>query len=191
VAEQAAKVLLGLGNPGRKYESTRHNTGFLVLDHLAHRWKFPLFLDHDSFLLSSGKWQGMRVHMLKPLTYMNSSGLALIDYEKQRPFAVEDLLVIHDELDLPLGSIRIRAQGGSGGHKGVESLIQALQGEQFARLRIGISPPEKPADGTSFVLSRRSAEEEEIILDEMPRILDAIECFCAQGVTEAMNRYNA
>lgn len=185
------KLLFGLGNPGRKYERTRHNTGFLVLDHLAHRWKFPLFVDHDSFLLSDGNWRGMRVHMVKPLTYMNASGLALIEYGKEWHYSLEDLLVIYDDLDLPLGTIRIREQGSSGGHKGVESIILALDAQPFARLRIGIAPAEREDDATSYVLSQWTSEEEEKLLDEMPRILDAIECICLEGVREAMNRFNA
>ena len=191
MTEQSVKVLFGLGNPGRKYEGTRHNTGFLVLDHLAHRWRFPLFVDHDSFLLSGGAWKGRRAHMVKPLTYMNSSGLALLDYGKQWSFSVEDLLVVYDDLDLPLGSIRIREQGTSGGHKGVESIILALESQPFARLRVGIGPPERAEDATAYVLSEWTGEEEDRLLDEMPRILEAIECFCVEGVIEAMNRFNS
>ncbi|MFQ6104669.1 MAG: aminoacyl-tRNA hydrolase [Candidatus Glassbacteria bacterium] len=185
-----AKVIIGLGNPGRRYERTRHNTGFWVLDSLAHHWNFPLFKDQESFLLSSGQWEGLNVHLVKPCTYMNSSGLALIDFQKERTLNIDDLLVIYDDIDLPLGTIRIRASGSSGGHKGVDSIILALESKPFARLRVGIGPDKLEIDATSFVLSEFSEEEEEKLLDEFPRIIQAIECFCLKGVKEAMNLFN-
>jgi PTH1 family peptidyl-tRNA hydrolase len=140
--------------------------------------------------MSSGQWSGIHVHLVKPYTYMNNSGLALIDFQREQPFSLVDLLVVYDDLDLPLGSIRLRTAGSSGGHKGVDSIIVALDSQPFARLRIGIGLEDDVVDATSFVLSEFSEEEEDRLLDEFPRIIKAIECFCLKGITEAMNLFN-
>lgn len=190
MSEVLPKVLLGLGNPGRRYERTRHNTGFWVLDSLAHRWDFPFFLDEDTYLQSSGQWQGKNIHLVKPHAYMNNSGLALIDFKREQSFEIEDLLVIYDDLDLPLGTIRLRPSGSSGGHKGAASVIVALESQPFARLRIGIGAESEKVDATSHVLSEFSGEEEDRLLDQFPRIIEAVECFCLKGVKEAMNLFN-
>lgn len=186
----SGSVIMGLGNPGRRYERTRHNAGFWVLDSLAHHWDFPLFVEEENYLISSGSWEKIPVSMIKPHTYMNNSGLALVEFQKHHPFTPERFLVIHDELDLPVGSFRLREQGGSGGHKGIESVMIALDNRPFARLRVGIGREDRDEDGTSYVLSEFDSDEEDDVLDTFPTVIEAVECFLRNGITEAMNRYN-
>ncbi len=181
---------MGLGNPGRRYERTRHNTGFWVLDSLAHHWDFPLFVEEENYLISSGSWQRIPVDMIKPQTYMNNSGLALVEYQHRHVFDPGNLLVVYDDLDLPVGSFKLREQGGSGGHRGIESVIISLDGRPFPRLRVGIGTEDRQEDGTSYVLSHFDPDEEDLVLDALPKIIEAVECFCRDGITEAMNRFN-
>jgi PTH1 family peptidyl-tRNA hydrolase len=184
------RVIVGLGNPGRRYERTRHNAGFWVLDSLAHHWDFPLFVEEENYLVSEGGWERIPVNLVKPQTYMNNSGLALVEYQHRHPFDVPNLLVVSDELDLPVGSFRLREQGGSAGHRGIESIMTALEGRPFPRLRVGIGREDRREDGTTYVLSEFPPEEEDLVLDVLPTIIAAVECFCRDGIAEAMNRFN-
>lgn len=186
-------LLVGLGNPGYQYAWTRHNVGFWTIDSLAKALKIPLRnLKHQS-LMGSGVYQGTGVVLAKPLTFMNRSGVAVAGLAGMYKISPEEILVIHDDLDLPPGKLRLKARGGSGGHKGVESLIYHLKSEDFNRLRIGIGRPlpldaENPA--ADHVLAPFSAGEEEVMAQALPRAVDAALHFIRFGILDAMNRYN-
>ena len=188
------KLVVGLGNPGREYDRTRHNVGFAVLDRLAEKlecsfrrkWRFSAEIA-ESTAGGTGK-----VVLAKPRTYMNRSGSAvsaLLSWLKVEP---AHLLVVVDDADLPLGQIRLRASGGSGGHNGLRSIIETLGGnEQFARLRVGIGRSAAAgADITGHVLGRFAPQEREIMIQTTATAAEAIECCLRDGLTEAMNRFN-
>ena len=189
------KVILGLGNPGRQYEATRHNVGWWVLDHLADVWHFDGWKRDGEALVSNATVGGHRVRMIKPLTYMNLSGAVLKNYLR-RPFwaAGKDLLVIVDDVALPVGRYRIRARGSAGGHNGLRSIEGALGNQEYARLRIGVGPSEERKnvyDGLkNFVLAPFARDEREDILSLIPRIESAVETWLREGVDRAMNAHN-
>jgi PTH1 family peptidyl-tRNA hydrolase len=171
-------VVVGLGNPGRSYERTRHNVGFLVVDELAKR--------HDGSWRSKKKAEAapvvfglQNVTLLKPATYMNNSGVALAGLK------VEDLIVVHDDLDLPEGTVRVKVGGGAGGHNGLRSTIQHL-GNDFVRVRIGIGRPPVGMTVTDYVLGRMDSAVKEAV----PTAADAVEAVIEAGSEAAMNRFN-
>ena len=169
---------MGLGNPGRSYERTRHNTGFLVADELARRhggsWRKRRRAEVAPVSLGSKE-----VTLLKPTTFMNNSGSALAGYE------VGGLILVHDDLDLPPGDVRVKVGGGAGGHNGLRSVIQRL-GPDFVRVRVGIGRPPAGMGVTDYVLSRMDAA----VLDVVPRAADAVEAVVEDGPEGAMNRFN-
>ncbi|RJX24747.1 MAG: aminoacyl-tRNA hydrolase [Dethiobacter sp.] len=184
-------LLVGLGNPGIKYALTRHNVGFWVIDELASRSKARLREASCQSYLARSFLAGEEVLLAKPLTFMNRSGLAVAALLKYFSLGRENLLVVYDDLDLPLGKIRLRPRGGSGGHKGMASIITLLQSEDFARLRLGIGRPADLSDEADYVLSSFSPAEERVMLEMVLTAADAVEVFLTQGLAEAMNRYNA
>jgi PTH1 family peptidyl-tRNA hydrolase len=171
-------VVVGLGNPGRSYERTRHNVGYLVADELARRhggsWRKKKKM--EAAVVSLGPRE---VTLLKPTTFMNNSGSALAGYR------VEDLIVVHDDLDLPPGDVRVKVGGGAGGHNGLRSVIGRL-GPDFARVRVGIGRPPVGVGVTDYVLSRMDAA----VRDALPRAADAVEAIVESGPEVAMNRFN-
>ena len=181
------KAIVGLGNPGSEYKGTRHNVGFEVVDALARRWKTTL-----------KKWKTTAdiavvrdrdAALVEPRTYMNHSGeavAAVMAFYKIRP---EDVLVVVDEVQLPLGRLRLRPSGSAGGHNGLKSVIQHVGGE-FPRLRIGIERGDRNRDLADRVLSRFGASEREAIERAIERAADAVETFIAEGIGPAMNKYN-
>src|SRR5919202_480562 len=188
------KIVLGLGNPGRSYERTRHNVGWWVVDHLADVWRFGGWREDGQALVSSGQVGTTAVRLMKPLTYMNLSGKVLVPYVR-RPFwsPATDLLVIVDDVALPVGRYRLRAQGSSGGHNGLKSVEQAIGGREYPRLRIGIHPlhPERQlGELADFVLSPFAKAERETILELMPRLTHAVELWLREGIEQAMNEHN-
>jgi PTH1 family peptidyl-tRNA hydrolase len=192
--ETTVKVILGLGNPGREYESTRHNVGWMVLDHLADVWRFSAWRKDGEALTSSGTVNGAATRLVKPLTFMNLSGQVLKPWLR-RPFwaAPTDLLVVVDEVALPLGSIRLRANGSAGGHNGLKSIEHHLKSRDYPRLRIGIKPTDEQrtiGDLSDFVLGPFGKSEQRVVDELMPTIRAAIETFVAEGITVAMNKYN-
>ncbi|MEJ2032092.1 MAG: aminoacyl-tRNA hydrolase [Deltaproteobacteria bacterium] len=183
--------MAGLGNPGSKYESTRHNIGFLALDYLARR--------HDCSFADS-KWQalccktllwGKPALLLKPQTYMNESGRAVAPIASFFKIPPEKIIVVHDELDLPLGRVKIVIDRGAGGHNGIRSIIAELGTKHFCRIRAGIGRPEPPLSVTHFVLTSFAPHEESLVAEEMELIAEAIRLILETGVTGAMNRINA
>ena len=145
------KLIVGLGNPGRQYERTRHNLGFMVADLLASRWSISLAIK-GSGAFGRGSIAGQPAGLLKPMTYMNRSGQAVLEVVQFYKLPLSDLLVISDDLDLPVGRVRMRAKGSAGGHKGLGDIIQRLGSDEFARIRIGIGRPDR-GDAVDYVLS--------------------------------------
>ena len=189
------KVILGLGNPGRQYEATRHNVGWWVLDHLADVWHFEGWKRDGDAMVANATIGGSRVRLIKPLTYMNLSGAVLKNYLR-RPFwsPSKDLIVVVDEVQLPVGKFRIRARGSAGGHNGLRSVETALGNQEYPRLRIGVGPSEERRnvyhDLADFVLAPFARDEREDILALLPRIAAAIETWVREGTDRAMNAHN-
>lgn len=190
------KLIIGLGNPGRGYADNRHNIGFMCLNHFA--WTQGIGFDKKQghARIGSGEVAGSQVVLAKPQTYMNLSGQSVSRLVKRFNINLSDLLVIHDDLDLPLGKIRIRQGGSSGGHKGIGSIITELGSQDFLRLRVGIGRPEissaeiSEADIIAYVLSDLTTEEKQVITQVVPRVSEAILCLLTEGLTAAMNKYN-
>ncbi len=184
------KLIVGLGNPGRKFENTRHNLGYAVLAELAKRLGVgpPKLKFHGE--LADGELAGQKVLLLSPTTYMNRSGSSVREARNFYGLADEDVLVICDDLNLPLGKIRLRACGSSGGHKGLADIAENLGSEQFHRLRIGIGAPPEGWDAADFVLARFTTEELPEIERAVTRAADASADWVRYGIAYCMNRYN-
>jgi PTH1 family peptidyl-tRNA hydrolase len=184
-------VVVGLGNPGAEYADTRHNAGFIVADALADRWQ-SAFRRAPRARLASGTIAGQPLLLIKPHTYMNDSGSALIPLLERPDFdPAHDLLILVDDGALPLGSFRLRARGSSGGHNGLESVESALGSRHYARLRIGIGPiPEDVDDLADWVLAPFDPAEADTLSDLLPEMGDAVECWVSEGIERAMNRFN-
>ncbi|HVH40288.1 MAG TPA: aminoacyl-tRNA hydrolase [Gemmatimonadaceae bacterium] len=188
------KVILGLGNPGKDYADTRHNVGWWVVDHLADVWRFDGWRKDGEALTSSGLVGTAKVRLVKPLTFMNLSGAVLKPWLR-RPFwaAAKDLLVVSDEVQLPVGSYRLRARGSAGGHNGLKSIEHALGGQEYARLRVGVGPadPERRVgDLADYVLDDFGKAERETVRELLPTFEEALRCWTAEGIEQAMNRFN-
>jgi len=187
---------MGLGNPGRAYANNRHNIGFICLNHFARTQGIRFDKKRGQARIGSDEVAGSKVVLAKPQTYMNLSGQSVSRLVKKFSISLNDLLVIHDDLDLSLGKIRIRRGGGSGGHKGVGSIITELGSQDFLRLRVGIGRPTKDADEISetdiiaYVLSDFTPEEKQVIMQVVPRVSEAILCLLTEGLAAAMNKYN-
>ncbi len=183
-------LVFGLGNPGKKYARTRHNAGFLVADALAERHGWDFKQGRGDFVQADGLLNGHRVFVIKPLTFMNNSGLAVrqaVDFFKQD---LSHILVIVDDFQIPLGALRLRKSGSDGGHNGLASIISLLGTKQFPRLRIGIGPDHPIDNWVSFVLSEFNRAEWEILEKIIPMAADAVEVVVKEGIDRAMNRYN-
>jgi PTH1 family peptidyl-tRNA hydrolase len=187
--EPVEKLIVGLGNPGRKYAHNRHNVGFQCLDRLAQAHGLSFTQRRAKASLALGKIADVRVVLARPLTYMNLSGQAVRPLVSFYKLSLEDILVIHDDLDLPLGTTRLRPEGGSGGHKGMRSIIEALGSQAFPRLRVGISRP-PGNDAVSYVLSDFTADEQITLESVYERVMAAVELFLRKGIEAAMNAYN-
>jgi PTH1 family peptidyl-tRNA hydrolase len=189
------KVIVGLGNPGREYAATRHNVGWWLIDHLADVWHFDGWKKDGESQVANGTVAGVKVRLVKPQTFMNLSGQALRNYVR-RPFwsAAKDLLVVVDEVQLPVGRTRVRARGSAGGHNGLKSVEHALGTQEYARLRIGVGPSDERKgiykDLADFVLSPFARDERKDILSLMPQLTATVESWLRDGVEKAMNLYN-
>lgn len=183
------KVIVGLGNPGIRYALTRHNIGFWVIDRLSDRWGIPVNREKWRGLTGEGHVRGEKVLLIKPETYMNRSGEAVRSALDWLKCGVEELIVIYDDLDLPPGQVRLRLKGSSGGHRGVQSLIDHLGTNQFKRIKIGIGRPQGMSV-PDYVLARFAREEEEAVLDAVQHSADAVDCWLDTPFPEVMNRYN-
>jgi len=184
------KAIIGLGNPGREYEQTRHNAGFLVVDNLLHEFGGSWTSTRWTGLSARTQVCGSTVLAAKPMTYMNRSGHFVSSILQYFRIDTADLLVVHDEMDLPTGRIRLSRAGGSGGHKGVASIIEQLGSREFGRLRVGVGKPDRKEQVVGHVLSRIGGEDEQLFSDAVSLSVEASAVWVEHGVTEAMNRYN-
>jgi len=186
------KLIIGLGNPGKKYELTRHNIGFIVLDYIAKKYNTPISKMKFKSYYNEIRVGNEKVVLLKPQTYMNLSGEAVMSVVKYYDVELEDVLVIYDDIDIDFGVIRIRKKGSAGGHKGMESIIQYLHSEEIPRLRIGIGYPSVNFnfDCVSYVLSNFNGEEEDKIKETIKLSTKAMKTVIEDDFEKAMRKYN-
>jgi PTH1 family peptidyl-tRNA hydrolase len=184
------KLIVGLGNPGSRYEATRHNLGFLIIDRIAARQRIKLRTELQDALVGTGFIDREEIVLAKPQAYMNRSGPAVASLLQRFGMAADDLIVINDDLDLPFGRIRIRPGGSAGGHRGLASIAESLAGASFCRVRVGIGRPPEGADAAEFVLESFSAEELGQLSEIVERGADSVLCLVRHGVAIAMANYN-
>ena len=193
-SEAGMKVIVGLGNPGAEYERTRHNVGWMVLDHLADVWRLDGWRKDGEARVVSGNVGSHTVRLVKPLTYMNLSGAVLRPYLRRAGWSyMKDLLIVSDEVALPVGSFRIRPGGSAGGHNGLKSIEGALGSQEYARLRIGVGPEDpsrRRGDLADYVLSDFGKHEESVVRETFDTVTQLIETWRAEGPQVAMNRFN-
>ena len=184
-------LVVGLGNPGAKYENTRHNVGFMTADALADRNGEPIRRVKYHALTSEAVIGGQSVLLMKPTTFMNLSGQAVSEAARFYKIPADHVLVISDDVDLPLGKLRIRKSGSAGGHNGLKNIIQLLGTDQFPRLKIGVGgKPHPDYNMADWVLGQFQGEDKKTIDDAVARAADAVECLLADGIDRAMNQYN-
>ena len=192
------KLIVGLGNPGREFTDSIHNLGFMCVSHFARTHGIRFNKKRGKARIGLGKVADIDVLVARPQTYMNRSGESVSRLVRKYKISLEDLLVVHDELDLPLGKIRIRHGSSSAGHKGVNSIIAELGSQDFSRLRIGIGRPAAPPESSEvtgddiiyYLLNKMSTEEKNLVNQFLPVVSEAILCILTEGLTTAMNRYN-
>ena len=182
-------LVLGLGNPGPRYARTRHNVGWRVLERLVGRWGAAPAGERDTWRAWRAERAGRNVDLMLPLTFMNASGAALESWRESHELDLAGMLVVVDDVYLPVGRLRLRASGSSGGHRGLESLEQVV-GRDFARLRIGVGAAVDPAGLREHVLDEFETGEETVVDGALERAADAVECWLAEGSLAAMNRFN-
>lgn len=190
VSEIAPYLIIGLGNPGREYLHSRHNIGFMVLDRLANRLGVTFSRLRQKALVTEARYQERRLILAKPQTYMNLSGQAAGPLARYYKIQLDHLLVVTDDLDLPLGALRMRPGGGSGGHKGMTSIIQNLGQQDFPRLRVGVGRPPGRMDPADFLLQDFSPSEAKILAIALDQAVEAVLTYVVEGIQHAMTRYN-
>jgi len=181
-------IIAGLGNPGKKYSKTKHNIGFIVIEEIARKYEIDL-KDKEKYRMGRGSIDGEKVLLIEPLLYMNKSGIAVKDIINKFNIPLGKVIVIHDDLDMEIGKLRIRRKGSSGGHKGVESIIQSLSTKDFVRLKIGIGREEGTL-AEDYVLSKFRKNEIPLIKSVIGRTADAVTSILVDGLEKAMNRFN-
>jgi PTH1 family peptidyl-tRNA hydrolase len=187
------KLLVGLGNPGQRYEGTRHNVGFEAVDRIVQaaggRWRKST----DRAVEAEASFRGRIVSVMKPLTYMNLSGGPVAEWAREHAVAPEEILVYFDDVALPIGTLRLRERGSDGGHRGLASVIEELGSTDVPRVRIGIRPagPEPRGELADFVLSRFSPPEREVVDEVLERVVEATGMILSEGMGKAMSRYNS
>jgi peptidyl-tRNA hydrolase, PTH1 family len=185
------KLIVGLGNPGIEYQFTPHNLGFLTIDRIANGLKIEVRNRHCRALTARATIAGEPLVLAKPETYMNLSGLSVRELAEELQVEVQkDLIVIYDELDLPLGAIRIRQRGSSAGHNGMESILSAMGTDEFLRIRLGIAPDRKVADSVKYVLTPFRKAQEKVVDGVLDTAAQAVEVILKEGPAAAMNRFN-
>jgi PTH1 family peptidyl-tRNA hydrolase len=185
------RLIIGLGNPGAKYKFTRHNVGFEVVDRLAERLKIMTWHKKHRALVSFRGLSNVELILAKPLTYMNSSGEAARELSEVYQLPVEEICVVYDDMNLDLGRLRIRKKGSDGGHKGMRSIVEQLNDENVARLRIGVGSPPDGVDPLDYLLSQFSDEERKVINQTEVYAAEALETILLEGIEAAMNKYNS
>jgi PTH1 family peptidyl-tRNA hydrolase len=188
--EKSTYLIVGLGNPGRQYRDNRHNVGFMLLDRLAKRLEVDFSRLETKALVTKANYQGARLILAKPQTYMNLSGQAVSSLQRFYKTPLESLLVAYDDVDLELGTLRIRPAGGSAGQKGMKSIIESLGTQEIPRLRLGVGRPPGRISAADYVLQDFSPDELELLEPTLGRGVEAILAFVSEGLEIAMNRYN-
>lgn len=184
------KLIVGLGNPGREYARMRHNVGFQCVERLARENGILFPMRHRLTLIGEGVIEEERVTLAKPRTYVNLSGEAVAYLMSRYRLKPPDLLVIYDDMDLPLGKVRLRPRGSAGGHKGMMSIIERLGTEDFPRIRVGVGRPGEGQDDVEYVLGNFSPEEQRVVNDAVQRVSESVACLLREGIEVAMSRYN-
>ena len=188
--KQQLRLIAGLGNPGSQYRETRHNVGFLVLDEIGREYSLATDKKKFNTLYGRGSVENSELVLVKPMAYMNNSGPPLRRLADYFRISGEEILVIHDDIDLAFGRLKIKEKGGHGGHNGVRSLMDAFGGGDFARLRVGVGRSESRADVTDHVLGKYNTEELKYLNRIVSRARDAVATILTKGVMVAMNRFN-
>ena len=183
-------LIVGLGNPGRKFEQNRHNVGFMLLNRLSMKLSESFSQVESKALVAKVIFKGERVILTKPQTYMNNSGKAVSSLVRFYKVPLENLLVTYDDVDLPLGMLRLRLMGGSAGQKGMQSIIECLGSEAFPRLRIGTGRPPGRMDAADYVLQDFPPDEAELLNETLERAVEAVLTFLGDGMERAMNLFN-
>ncbi|MCJ7856222.1 aminoacyl-tRNA hydrolase [Lachnospiraceae bacterium NSJ-143] len=184
------KLIVGLGNPGKDYSGTRHNIGFAVIDEMSREYSIDVNKGKFKGVLGEGRIGGQKVLLLKPLTYMNLSGESVREVCDFYKIPVEDIIIIYDDISLPVGGLRIREKGSAGGHNGVKSIIAHLKTDEFARIKIGVGSKPDGGDLVNHVLGRFSKDDSAVIDDAVKRGAKAAAAIVATGAKEAMNEFN-
>jgi PTH1 family peptidyl-tRNA hydrolase len=198
-SKRGTRLIVGLGNPGRTYANNRHNVGFMCVGYFAREQHISLDKKKASARIGHGEVDGVSVVLARPQTYMNASGGAVASLLKRLKTSVEDLIVVYDDMDLPLGKMRIRKGGSSGGHKGIQSIISETGSPDFVRVRVGIGRPHRTTEGTDerkrdvvdHVLTEFTPDERQTIDRTIPKVSEALSYLLREGLAAAMNRYNA
>lgn len=186
------KIIVGLGNPGTEYTNNRHNAGFQSLNYLAKAHGLSFGEKGSHARLARGRLGRHDVVLAKPQTFMNLSGKSVGALLLRYRLSPSDIIVIHDDVDLPLGRLRIRPGGGAGGHRGIESIIVTLRTPDFSRVRVGVGRPAEASDGLrDYVLGDFDQQDREVLKEVLPRVSDAVLCILEDGVEAAMNKYNS
>jgi PTH1 family peptidyl-tRNA hydrolase len=183
-------LIIGLGNPGKEYRLTRHNVGFRVVDRLARKHGIQFKKRHKGAQVGEGIIGAEKVILAKPMTYMNKSGVAVRTLVKGLGIHPDHLVVVHDDLDLACGRMKIKKKGGHGGHKGVESIIEQIGRTDFLRVKVGIDKPWDPEQGANYVLAPFSRDQFPLVKEGVEQAAEAIEAIIVVGKDQAMNRYN-
>lgn len=184
------KVIIGLGNPGKDYKKTRHNVGFMTIEKLAKELKIDVAKSKFNAVYGETNYKGEKVIIMKPMTYMNSSGVAVRDLVNFFKIDPEDIIVIYDDVDIEFGDIRVRKQGSAGSHNGMKSIIYQIRNDQFPRIRIGIGKKHEQQDLANFVLNNFSKEEMEVIENSTELAAEAALDFVENGIDHTMNNFN-
>ena len=183
-------LIAGLGNPGPRYQNTRHNVGFMVVDRIARRYDISLSEKKHDSLVGTGFIEDFRVVLSKPQKYMNQSGPPIARLVAYAGLTPDRIIVIHDDIDIIFGKFKIKTKGGHGGHNGLRSIVAAIGTGDFPRIRIGIGRPDTTADVTDHVLGRFNAEESRMIAPVLECAEDAVKSILCRGLTEAMNQFH-
>ena len=184
------RLIVGLGNPGRQFSWSRHNVGFKCVDHMARKWGIKLSERRRKAVLGRGSVDGLVVVLAKPRTFMNLSGEGVAYLLARFDAEPSDVVIIYDDMDLPVGRIRIRPRGSAAGHNGIKSIIDKLSDQEFPRVRVGIGRPPEGLDGMDYVLGRFSSQEPLVIEKAVETVEAAVRCILLEGIQTAMNRFN-
>ncbi len=188
--QRQLRLVVGLGNPGEAYSKTRHNAGFMVADKVSDAFSIALEKQKFDIRFGIGSVNGVKIVLAKPMAYMNRSGPQVRNIAGYFRILCEDMLVVHDDIDLAFGRLKIKEKGGDGGHKGVRSIIDAFGGGDFTRLRIGVGRPEADGNAADYVLGKFTLEEKKVLSQIITAARDAVATILCKGTKEGMNRFN-